>query len=86
MLSQAKEGKLFNTVYLVETERQEGKSLREKGAVEGRRGQEAGSIWEQELQTEIKKGIRLLFITAYHPVINWYPSKFFDFHLMTTRV
>lgn len=37
MLSQAKEGKLFNTVYLVETERQEGKSLREKGAVEGRK-------------------------------------------------
>ena len=36
MLSQAKEGKLFNTVYLVETERQEG-SLREKGAVEGRK-------------------------------------------------
>lgn len=43
MLSQAKEGKLFNTVYLVETERQEGRSLREEGAVEGRK-QEAGSI------------------------------------------
>lgn len=83
MLSQAKEGKIIQYSLFSRNRETGGEELEGKG---GSRGQEAGSIWEQELQTEIKKGIRLLFITGYHPVINWYPSKFFDFHLMTTKV